>query len=332
MKNNSNRRNYKQHYVSQGYLRNFSPDIVDYQKNKFDFDRKTRQKIRENMRIHYYEKQSGTIYFDNIKKLAWVRKYFSNEIDIEIQKIENQLPLLRNIIQNGTESFLYEGNNQQIVFEIANFFATRAISFRHLISNLYDQFIDSLPRISPITKKLMKETKNPPKTLQSLTLTEDPEKFLLESFLEAYIKIFPEKDKFAVERMIKKHEHHSSAAMRRYMTTINDLKEFKMLYSNFFPILIENKSSIPFITGDNCVVAMRFFSESSLSGISYYFFPIGPRYAINFLSKKEFQSKFTRTLSDGYKVLQLNHHLYNTSNHFAFANEEKVLRLVTNFE
>jgi len=325
------RRRSRQHFVSQGYLRNFSPNLIEYQDIKAKLDSKSRQKKREKFKIYLYDKSKNKIEYKLIKNIAWKLNYFDEEIDRDIHKIENQLSLLRKIAEIGKESFLCENNNQEILFEIANFFATRAISFRNLISNLYDDFIDLSPKISPSLKKLLKKDDEPAKTLQSVALAEEPDKVLQKQYSKSYEKTYPNKEELDIDRIIKKEEPYKSEALLKYKTAIKEFENFKMLFSIKYPILVENKSELPFVTGDNCVIPMIHISKFPSDRFSNFYFPISPRFAIYFLPEKKYQSKFNRMLDDGYKILQLNHNIFRTSNYFIFANEERVLRLTNKF-
>jgi glutamine synthetase len=45
----------RQHYVSRSYLRNFSPELEFYLKERETWDSKRKKKFKDQMKIHFYD-------------------------------------------------------------------------------------------------------------------------------------------------------------------------------------------------------------------------------------------------------------------------------------
>lgn len=93
--------------------------------------------------------------------------------------------------------------------------------------------------------------------------------------------------------------------------------------------MVENKTDLPFITGDECVPEGEYLLSDLNRIVRTHYFPISPDLAIRFLHNKDLEKHFPREIDDKYEIHKMNGLIYNCSQHYLFANTERPLRLTT---
>jgi hypothetical protein len=316
----------RQHYVSQSYLRNFSPDLMEYQRTKDKLEDKQKKKFKSRMKIHYYDISKNFFDCGKINSIAKMDHYLLPEVDEILRRTENKLSLLKEIIENRCEDHLYQSHHQQTLSEIANCFVVRSISFRIMaeLSNslLTWDIIDS----DGEEKGIITYTKEAAELIQTMLLTENPEIFhrlLPKSFKLAIPSdnVDGTFDQISKEKGIEKAPPELQSETRLPLRT--------HIPNTVYPILIENNTELPFITGDMCVPKMEYRLPDLKTKIPFYHFPISPDLAITFLEDKELEKHFPRRIEDTFEIYKLNRTIYECSTSFLFSNKPEPLRLIT---
>ncbi len=320
----------KQHYISQSYLRNFSDDMVKYLFIRESLTSKERKKFKEKMKIHFYDIENTFFDYWNIKSLGRVDHYLFPSVDTIVKKTENNLHLLREIIENRSEDFLYQNNNQETLWEIANCFRAKCITFRWAAQEINSLYTGKI--ISKDTSRIegsVEYTEVAAELFQTMNLTDDPE-ILLPLFLKSFKIIIPKKmvNENLEDSFLKLDENQKKEFFVSLKKQFNIQIE-PMIPRTVYPILIENKTSMPFITGDDCVPKGEVVLNNISTTIISYHFPIAPDLAIMFLEKKEFQKHIARTITSEYEVYNQNRLIFNCSQYYLFSNETRSLRVTT---
>ncbi len=316
-----------QHYVSQSYLRNFSPDQQAYQKHKENLEKKDRKRIRERMKIHYFEIEEYNFDFKKISSLASVNRFLLPTVDKLVQKIEDKLGLLREIINNRSEEFLYQDNNQDTLVEIANCLAGRSIVYRsHLIRFCRSQQ-GSLITKDGVTWADLLYTDVGPDLFQTMQFTRD-NKIILPLMLRAFrLIIHEEGTNGTFLKGLEKKGIYENELIQSWTMSLPPIEPF--LPKSLHPILLENKSETQFIAGDVCVVKTEYLADDLRTKIPVYHFPINEKYAILFLENAEFDSKIPRVIRDKWDIFKWNRVIYNNSVNYLFSKSRDALLLVT---
>ncbi len=325
----------RQHYVSQSYLRNFSPDFIEYQRTKDKMDEKKKKKFRERMKIHYFDINDYSNRIRTIHSLAKVDNYLLPAIDEIVRKTENKIPLLKEIIENRTEKFLYLQNHQETLWEIANCLAVHSITFRNTAELFCSQTKGDMIDKSGEKFAEISYTEKSAEFYQSSLYTNDIE-ILSPLFPRAFKLSFPSEnvDDTLLQRSKEKGlgEDDLLDTMRR--VTKQPLQT--LIPKTAHPILIENNSDFQFITGDVCIAKGEYQLSDLKTKIAVFLFPINPELAILFLEEKELEENIPRIINDKWIVFTWNRHIYNCSIRYLFAKSRESLQWVTrlprNFE
>ena len=101
-----------------------------------------------------------------------------------------------------------------------------------------------------------------------------------------------------------------------------DRKEFR-------PILLENKSKVPFITGDQPIIntyAVGLELEDNLEDLEFYY-PLTPAIALLFTDDINYQDE-TIVPADEDDVIKFNTYIYEQSGRQVYASQREVLELL----
>ncbi len=318
----------KQHYVSQSYLRNFSPDYEEYQKQKDTLGEKRRKKYKKKMRIHYFEINEYNYGFSKIETLARVNRYLLPEVDKIVKKTENKLSFLRDVIENKSEDFLNQCNHRETLIEIANCLVARSLVFRthatvhcalttgEMIDGKGDKFAELI------------YTDEGAEFLQTALLTNNIE-ILLPLMLKAYRFVVPSDDSDATFQERLEKQGLQVDELVDSFRNMNQPPIQPFLSSTLFPILIKNNSEFQFITGDACVAKGNYQLSDLKTKIPVFLFPINPELAILFLEEEKSKNEVPRIVNDRWIIFAWNRHIYNCSVNYLFANSREPLQWVT---
>lgn len=317
----------KQHYVPQSYLRNFSPDLEEYMKIRENLDGKQKRKYKARMKIHFYDLDTDSIGYGNIDSLAKVDHYLFPAVDEIVRKTESKLSLLREIISNQSEDFLYENDNQNTLWEIANCLVAKSIWFREFTElynlrttgNMVDNDGNALGSIT--------FTKESAEFFQTMFFTDNPEilypmmlksmriKMPLENIDGTFEQIFEQKN-------IEKTPYGPNPTIFPIQTIIP---------RPIYPCLIFNQTEFPLITGDACVPKTEFVLPDKKTRVPVYHFPLNSDLAIIFVEENEHREYIPRKITYRWDTFVWNRLMYNCSTHYLFCGKPYQLGTVTSY-
>ncbi len=317
----------KQHFVSQSYLRNFSPDLSGYLDQKDSLPFKIRKRLKSRMKIHYYDIEKNMLNYGKISSLARINHYLLPIVDDIVKKTENKLNLLQKIIKNGAEECLYQNNNQETLWEIANCLKAKSFVFRDFL-----EFCNSL-RVGDILGSDMRKrgtityTEKAAEFFQTVLFTNDIE-ILFSLISKAYHIKIPSANVNGTFHQLDRKKNLEKEIIDEWRDKFK-LPIRTIIPNTVYPILIENNTDLPFITGDECIPEGEYFLANLNTKVRDHYFPISPDLAIRFLERKEFETHFPREIIDKYEIHKMNGLIYNCSQYYLFSNTEKPLRLTT---
>jgi hypothetical protein len=296
-----------------------------YLKEKDAWDSKKRKKFKDKMKIHFYDIEERFYDNRNIYSLAKVERYLLPTVDRIVRHTENKLSFLREIIENKSEDFLYENDNQSIIWEIANCLKSMSKVYRKNAETFTSTQEGSLVTKNGNRFATLTYTDYAAELYQTCLFTDDPKiimplfmkavrfKDTLEDVDDTFEKIF--NDKGLIEELYSDLEEGK----------IERLPVQTIIPSNVYPILIENKTNLPFITGDECVPKTAFVLPNLTTKIYYHFFPLNPDVAIILLDDQREEKYFQHKISRRNQVHRWNRLVYDCSLNFLFAKSKEPL-------
>jgi len=317
----------RQHYVPQSYLRNFSPDFIEYEKLRSNLEDKEKRKTKLKLKIHFFDIVTNSLGYGSISSLAKINHYFSPTVDQIIQKTENRLELLRNIIRSKSEDLLYQENNQEILWEIANCLKARSFAFRHLVELAHSMTTGYMIERNETIWGSISYTEKSAELFQTLLFTNDME-IIWPLILESYKLSIPSNGIDGTGRQVAE-QKGSSQKMLKPPRNRDELPIRTLIPETAYPILIENFSGFPFITGDECVPKTEYLVHDLKTRIPQYHFPISPELAITFVERKEHEVYFPRIIENKRDIQKMNRLIYNCSVRYLFSKSEAPLKLAT---
>lgn len=320
----------RQHYVSRSYLRNFSPDLEIYLKGRGSWDYKRRKKFKDKMKIHFYDIEKRFFGFRNIYSLARVNRYLLPTVDEIVRQTESKLPLLREIIKNRSEAFLYESDNQRTLWEIANCLQARSKLFRKSAEVFTSTQEGSLITRNGNKFATLTYTDYAAQFYQTCLFTNDPE-ILIPLLLKSIRFQSPSEDvDDTFDQIFEDEDLKDELLIDLKEGKIQRLPQQTVISSKVHPILIENRTNLPFITGDECVPKTGFILPDLTTKSYYLFFPLDPELAIILLEEKEVEKYFHRKITRKDQIHRWNRLIYDCSTNYLFAKNEEPLRVTIN--
>ncbi|MHA1956153.1 MAG: DUF4238 domain-containing protein [Candidatus Thorarchaeota archaeon] len=320
----------RQHFVSRSYLRNFSPDLDMYLREKDAWDFKKKKKFKDKMKIHFFDIKERFYSYRYIYSLAKVDRYLLPTVDRIVRQTENKLSFLKEIIKNKSEEFLYENNNQKTLWEIANCLKSMSKVFREAAETFTSTQEGKLITKDGNVFATLTYTDFAAEFYQSYLFTNDP-KILMPLFIKSVRFREASEDTndtfekiFEAEGLIEELNNDMEEGK------IERLPEQTTIPSNVYPILIENNTNLPFITGDECVPKTAFILPDLTTRIYYHFFPLNPDVAIILLDEQREKKYFQRRITRRDQVHRWNRLIYDCSSNYLFAKSEETLRETIN--
>ncbi len=318
----------RQHYVSQSFLRNFSPEYESYLKRRDSLDKKQKRKQKSVMKIHYFDIIKNITDYGNISKLAKANHYLSPVVDDIVKEIENKIPILRKVIESKSEDLHPARENRRTIWEIAN-----CLKARSIVDKKFTEMFTLMQEGSLIdckTKKKMGSliyTKDGAEFLQTAFFTNDP-RILIPLMLKAYKIELPSADAYGTFDQIYE-EKELKESLFKDLTNFSEMTKRTLIPDTVYPILIENTTDLDFITGDVCVAKTEYLFLNKRTGIEYYYFPISPKLAILLLEEESQKGIFPRNIFQKVKVHQYNRLIYNCSYNYLFSYSKEALQTTT---
>jgi len=320
----------RQHIISRSYLRNFSPEIDMYLMEKATWDTKSKKKTKDRKKIHFYDIGKRKFDYGKIHSLARIERYLLPAVDKIVRVTENKLPFLREIINNRSEEFLYQNENQSIIWEIANCFLARSLTLRKMAETFTCTREGSLVAKNGKKHAIITYTPYGAEFLQTCLLTNDPEILipLLQKAMSIRIHSGDANDTF--ERI------YEDRGLNEQL--LSDLREGKIhrkpvhtpIPNHVSPILVENRTDLQFITGDICVPKTGFIPSYLTTSIQYHYFPINPELAVILLEESKVEKYFPRQITRKDQVHRWNRLVHDCSVKYLFAREEEPLSVTIN--
>ncbi len=276
------------------------------------------------MKIHFYDIESGSLNYRNISSIAKMDNYLLPEVDRIVRKTEDKMPILRDIIKNKTGENLYQDNHQEVLREIANCLIGRSIVFRNL-GEIYTSEV--VGEIRTPDGKLLEFSyiEGSSEYFQTLLFTCD-NKILLPLILK-YTKIKVPSD--GVDGTFEEIFKGTGTEMEDLLDGLPVQPITSALPPVLYPVLVENKTDLPFITGDVCVCKTEYVSTDLVTKFPIYHFPISPSTSIIFLESRNFEKHIPRSITDENEVHKFNRLIYNCSHHYLFSNQPDALERTT---
>ncbi len=320
----------RQHYVSRSYLRNFSPELEIYLKENNSWDYKRRKKFKDRMKIHFYDIEKRFFGHRTIYSLAQVDHYLLPTVDEIVRRTENELSLLREIIKNRSEEFLYENDNRRTLWEIANCLKARSMVFRKSAEVFTSTQEGCLVTRNGNEFATLTYTNYAAEYYQTCLFTNDPE-ILIPLLLKSFRFQNPSEDVAdTFDQIFEDRNLKDELFIDLKEGKIQRLPQQTVIPSKVHPILIENSTNLPFITGDECVPKTGFILPDLTTKIYYFFFPLDPELAIILLEEKEGEKYFHRKITQKDQVHRWNKLIYDCSTNYLFAKNEEPLTVTIN--
>lgn len=319
-----------QHYVSRSYLRNFSPDMEKYLEIRESVDKKRRKKFKDKMKIHYYNLVSKTYDYRRIYSLARVNHYLLPIVDQIVRRTENKLSLLREIINCRSEDILYQGNNQQTIWEIANCLRAMSFTFRRFAEDYSSSYEGSLVEQDGTKFASLIHTDAAAELYQTGLVTRDPA-IIFPLLMKSYIFHVPSDGTDDTFEKI----FHDEGLMDDLLADLADgkiaaVERTTVIPETVYPIMIENQTNLEFITGDECVPKTAFIPTDMATRVYYHFFPLSPEIALILLFDKEDESYFHRKISSIEQIHRWNRLVFDCSMNYLFGKTSNSLRYTIN--